>query len=225
MDKTLRMKIAVLGATGQTGQFLVNQALQQGHTVTAVVRNPGKLPIHHDNLKVVEADIFSADSLTSHFKGQDVIMSCLGFPTSIFSSVSGYTQSMQAMVSAMREARVNRIITMTSWYTEPNSGTNSPYLIRFLLLPMIRSVLTNMYEMEQFLQDTKDVTWTVVRPPGLKNLPASAQEFLTHEGYFVPQSSGQSAGGAVGRGDVARFMLSLVSSNAWVKRGVAITTK
>ncbi|XP_047197452.1 flavin reductase (NADPH)-like isoform X2 [Hippoglossus stenolepis] len=219
------MKIAVLGATGQTGQFLVNQALQQGHTVTAVVRNPGKLPIHHDNLKVVEADIFSADSLTSHFKGQDVIMSCLGFPTSIFSSVSGYTQSMQAMVSAMREARVNRIITMTSWYTEPNSGTNSPYLIRFLLLPMIRSVLTNMYEMEQFLQDTKDVTWTVVRPPGLKNLPASAQEFLTHEGYFVPQSSGQSAGGAVGRGDVARFMLSLVSSNAWVKRGVAITTK
>ncbi|CAB1458400.1 unnamed protein product [Pleuronectes platessa] len=219
------MKIAVLGATGQTGQFLVNQALQQGHTVTAVVRNPGKLAIHHDNLKVVEADIFSADSLKSHFKGQDVIMSCLGFPASFFSGVSGYTLSMKAMISAMREARVNRVITMTSWYTEPNSGTNSPYLIRFLLLPMIRSVLTNMYEMEQFLQKTEDVTWTVVRPPGLKNLAASAQEFLTHEGYFVPQSSGQPAGGAVGRGDVARFMLSLVSSNAWVKRGVAITTK
>nr|XP_019954570.1 PREDICTED: flavin reductase (NADPH)-like [Paralichthys olivaceus]XP_019954571.1 PREDICTED: flavin reductase (NADPH)-like [Paralichthys olivaceus] len=219
------MKIAVLGATGQTGQFLVNQALQQGHMVTAIVRNPGKLAIHHDNLKVVEADIFSADSLKSHFRGQDVIMSCLGFPTSFFSAVSGYTLSMKAMISAMREARVNRIITMTSWYTEPNSGTHSPYLIRFLLLPMIRSVLTNMYEMEQFLQKTEDVTWTVVRPPGLKNLPASAQEFLTHEGYFVPHSDGQPAGSAVGRGDVARFMLSLVSSNAWVKRGVAITTK
>ncbi|XP_019954570.2 flavin reductase (NADPH)-like [Paralichthys olivaceus] len=219
------MKIAVLGATGQTGQFLVNQALQQGHMVTAIVRNPGKLAIHHDNLKVVEADIFSADSLKSNFRGQDVIMSCLGFPTSFFSAVSGYTLSMKAMISAMREARVNRIITMTSWYTEPNSGTHSPYLIRFLLLPMIRSVLTNMYEMEQFLQKTEDVTWTVVRPPGLKNLPASAQEFLTHEGYFVPHSDGQPAGSAVGRGDVARFMLSLVSSNAWVKRGVAITTK
>ena len=41
---------------------------------------------------------------------------------------------------------------------------------------MIRSVLTNMYEMEQFLQTTKDVTWTVVRPPGLKNLPASGKD-------------------------------------------------
>ncbi|CAK6959713.1 flavin reductase (NADPH)-like [Scomber scombrus] len=178
------MKIAVLGATGQTGQYLVNQALQQGHTVTAIVRNPGKLAVHHDNLKVVEGDIFSEDSLKSHFKGQDVIMSCLGFPTSFFSGVTGYTLSMRAMVSAMRQTRVNRIITMTSWYTEPNSGTQSPYLIRFLLLPMIRSVLTNMFEMEQFLQKSDDINWTVVRPPGLKNLPASAQEFMTHEGYF-----------------------------------------
>lgn len=46
------MKITILGATGQTGQHLVNQALQQGHTVTAVVRNPGKIAVHHDNLKV-----------------------------------------------------------------------------------------------------------------------------------------------------------------------------
>lgn len=47
-----------------------------------------------------------------------------------------------------------------------------------------------------------------------------AQEFLTHEGYFVPDT-----GSSVGRGDVARFMLSLLSSNAWVKKGVAMTTK
>ncbi|XP_029135186.2 flavin reductase (NADPH) isoform X1 [Labrus bergylta] len=223
--QSLRMKIAVLGATGQTGQYLVNQALQQGHTVTAVVRNPARLTVHHDNLKVVEADIFSADSLKPHFKGQDVIMSCLGFPASFFSAVTGYTLSMKGVISAMQEARVSRIITMTSWYTEPDSGTKSSYLIRFLLLPMIRSVLTNMYEMEQILQKTGDINWTVVRPPGLKNLPASAQEFLTQEGYFVPDNSGNPVGSAVARGDVARFMLSLLNSNAWVKKGVAITTK
>uniref|UniRef100_A0A1A7X6X6 NAD(P)-binding domain-containing protein n=2 Tax=Iconisemion striatum TaxID=60296 RepID=A0A1A7X6X6_9TELE len=219
------MKIALLGATGQTGQYLVKQALEQGHTVTAIVRNPEKLTVHHDNLKVVKADIFSANSLKTHFKDQDVVMSCLGFPASFFSVVTGYTMSMAAVIGAMREARVNRVITMTSWYTEPNSGTQSSYLIRFLLLPMIRSVLNNMYEMESFLQETQDINWTVVRPPGLKNLPATAQEFLTHEGYFVPDSSGQPARSAVGRGDVARFMLSLLNNNAWVKQGVAITTK
>lgn len=56
-----------------------------------------------------------------------------------------------------------------------NSGTQSSYLIRFLLLPLIRSVLSNMYEMEQFLQKTEDINWTVVRPPGLKNLPATGK--------------------------------------------------
>ncbi|XP_013879667.1 flavin reductase (NADPH) [Austrofundulus limnaeus] len=219
------MKIALLGATGQTGQHLVRQALEQGHAVTAVVRNPEKLAVHHDNLKVVKADIFSADSLKTHFQDQDVVMSCLGFPASFFSGVTGYTASMSAVIGAMRQARVGRLITMTSWYTEPNSGAQSSYLIRFLLLPMIRSVLNNMYEMEHFLQKTEDISWTVVRPPGLKNLPASAQEFLTHEGYFVPGGGGQPARSSVGRGDVARFMLSLLNNNAWVKQGVAITTK
>lgn len=215
------MKIAVLGATGQTGQYLVSQALQSGHTVTAVVRDPGKITEKHDNLKVVEADIFSADSLKTHFQDQDAVMSCLGFPTSFFSVVTGYTQSMSAVVSAMRDAKVNQLIAMTSWYTEPNSGAQAPFLIRNLLLPMIRSVLSNMYEMEAALQTTDDISWTVVRPPGLKNLPATEKEFTTHEGYSVPDAVGNS----VGRGDVARFMLSLLHSNVWVKKGVAIHTK
>lgn len=57
------------------------------------------------------------------------------------------------------------------------------------------------------------------------HLCSTAQEFLTYEGYFVPDDNGHPAGSTVGRGDVARFMLSLLSSNAWVKRGVAMTTK
>uniref|UniRef100_A0A3Q2D4C1 NAD(P)-binding domain-containing protein n=1 Tax=Cyprinodon variegatus TaxID=28743 RepID=A0A3Q2D4C1_CYPVA len=184
------MKIALLGATGQTGQYLVKQALEQGHTVTAVVRNPAKLVVHHDNLKVIKTKPY-----------------CRTQKSPDFTEEKTYRKG-EACVS-----RTN---------TRANSGTQSPFLIRFLLLPMIRSVLSNMYEMERFLQKSEDINWTVVRPPGLKNLAASAQEFLTHEGYFVPDSGGQTA---VGRGDVARFMLSLLNSNAWVKKGVAITTK
>ncbi|XP_055056757.1 flavin reductase (NADPH) [Misgurnus anguillicaudatus] len=219
------MKIAVLGATGQTGQQLVFQALQQGHTVTAIVRNPAKLTVTHDNLKVVEADIFSEDGLKPHFKDQDAVLSCLGFPISFIYGVTGYTQSMKAAINAMRDVKVNRIITMTSWYTDPNSGTNASYLIRFMLLPMIRSVLSNMYEMETFLTQTDDINWTVVRPPGLKNIPTTANEFLTHEGYYVPDENGLPIGQTVSRGDVARFMLSLLNNNAWMKKAVAIITK
>lgn len=71
---------------------------------------------------MVEADVFSADSLKAHFQGHDVVMSCLGFSTSFFSAVTGYTLSMTAVVNAMKEAEVNRVIAMTSWYTERESN-------------------------------------------------------------------------------------------------------
>ncbi|XP_067894811.1 flavin reductase (NADPH)-like isoform X2 [Heterodontus francisci] len=166
------MKLSVLGATGQTGQFLVRQALEQGHVVKAVVRTPSKLTIQHDNLKVVEANIFSADSLVEHFNEQDVIISCLGFPISIFSRVTGYTESIKAIVAAMRAAKVTRIIAMTSWYTKPETSHQASWMLRWFLIPVIRNLLINMQEMENYLNDEcQDLNWTVVRPPELQNAP------------------------------------------------------
>lgn len=46
------MRLLVMGATGQTGKEVVRQALQDGHSVTAVVRSPEKVTETHDNLKV-----------------------------------------------------------------------------------------------------------------------------------------------------------------------------
>ena len=74
------MKLAVLGATGQTGKQLVQQALEDGHDVTAIVRTPSKLNIVHDRLIIVEGNIFSAEDLKKHFQNADVVMSTLGFP-------------------------------------------------------------------------------------------------------------------------------------------------
>ena len=48
-------------------------------------------------------------------------------------------------------------------------------MVRYVLLPLIRSVLTDMFHMETALQGVHDLNWTVVRPPGLQNLPASGR--------------------------------------------------
>ncbi|XP_048460085.1 uncharacterized protein At2g34460, chloroplastic-like [Rhincodon typus] len=166
------MKLLVLGAMGRTGQLLVRQALDQGHRVKAIVRTPSKLTIQHDNLKVVKANIFSADNLREHFSEQDAIMSCLGFPISIFSEVTGYTESIKAITLAMHEAKVTRIIAMTSWCTKRETLKEASWTIRWLLIPLIRKLLINMQEMENYLNnECQDLKWTVVRPPGLQNAP------------------------------------------------------
>ncbi|KAM8938735.1 flavin reductase (NADPH)-like [Pelodytes ibericus] len=220
------MKLTILGATGQTGLFLVNQALEQGHEVTALVRTVSKITLQHENLKVVEGNIFSSESLSEHLMGKDAVISCLGFPYSLLSSISGYTESMSAIVTAMRQSGVNRLVTMTSWYTDTSSAQNSSFFVRNMLIPLIRSVLNNMREMEQYLEkECSDINFTVVRPPGLQNNPVSGKEILTHEGYFVPDDKGYPLTNTVARGDVASFMLSTINDDHWTRKIIAMCCK
>ena len=52
LNTIMPMKIVVLGATSPSGKSLVQQALQRGHQVTVLVRNPDKVGASHENLKV-----------------------------------------------------------------------------------------------------------------------------------------------------------------------------
>jgi putative NADH-flavin reductase len=76
------MKVVVLGATGGTGTKLLEQCLERGHDVTAVARSPDKLDAlcqKQPRLRVVQADVLSADSLAPHVAHADVVISTLGF--------------------------------------------------------------------------------------------------------------------------------------------------
>ena len=53
------MKLTVVAATGGIGEQVLEQALAAGHEVTAVVRNPGRLPV--TSARVVAADLATAD--------------------------------------------------------------------------------------------------------------------------------------------------------------------
>ena len=72
------MKLLVFGATGGTGRRLVQQALQQGHVVTAFARDPEKIGLTDDNLRVVRGDILDPDSVETAVAGQDAVVSALG---------------------------------------------------------------------------------------------------------------------------------------------------
>ncbi|KAK3742381.1 hypothetical protein QZH41_002607 [Actinostola sp. cb2023] len=85
-------RLAVFGATGPTGVLAVKAALELGHHVTALVRNPDKLNgIKNDNLEVVKANIFEPDSIVPHLEGKDAIVSYLGaHNASIFNPTTFY---------------------------------------------------------------------------------------------------------------------------------------
>ncbi|CNJ20121.1 putative flavin reductase [Mycobacterium tuberculosis] len=80
------MKILVLGATGRTGHLFTQKALDEGHAVTAYVRNPDKartLLGTHPNLTITPGDLNDAERLAAASAGQDVMVSTLGQKASI----------------------------------------------------------------------------------------------------------------------------------------------
>ena len=72
------MRIAVFGATGATGRRVVEQALEAGHEVTALVRDPAALGVRHPRLEVVVGDIGQARRVEDVVRGQDAVISALG---------------------------------------------------------------------------------------------------------------------------------------------------
>ncbi len=73
------MNIAVLAATGPTGRQLVTQALNRGHIVTAISRNPHQLDIPAGPaLRHATADARDAATMAAALAGADAVVSALG---------------------------------------------------------------------------------------------------------------------------------------------------
>ncbi|MDR0700785.1 MAG: NAD(P)-dependent oxidoreductase [Tannerella sp.] len=68
-------KIVLIGASGFVGSAILNEALNRGIKVTAVVRNPEKIKISNPNLTIVKADVSDADKVAEIAKGSDAVIS------------------------------------------------------------------------------------------------------------------------------------------------------
>ena len=68
------LRILVYGATGKVGTHVVDEALERGHSVTAVSRDPSRIQQQHENLSAVTGDLLDSDSIASLVIDQDVII-------------------------------------------------------------------------------------------------------------------------------------------------------
>src|SRR6184192_2299753 len=109
------MKLLILGATGGTGRALLAQALAQGHFVTALARNPGKIKTVHTNLRVLRGDILDYASVETAVDGQDAVLSALG------SSIRWQMIVVAALAAnlLLREVHVSRLLACLIQYGAP----------------------------------------------------------------------------------------------------------
>ena len=68
-------KVVLIGASGFVGSALLNETLNRGFEVTAVVRHPEKIKIENESLKVTKADVSSLEEVYEVCKGSDAVIS------------------------------------------------------------------------------------------------------------------------------------------------------
>jgi Putative NADH-flavin reductase len=93
------MKVALIGASGNVGSRLLNELLSRGHEVTAVVRDPEKMPVR-EGVIVKRGDVNDGAAFSPLITGTDAVISATRFQTT----------DPHKFIEAVRHAAVPRLL-------------------------------------------------------------------------------------------------------------------
>jgi uncharacterized protein YbjT (DUF2867 family) len=109
-----QLKILVVGATGSIGRLVVNEALNKGHTVRALLRNPSKAKQLPTDVEIVAGDITIPETISSAVEGVDaIILTVNADGQGKAASEAVYYRGMRDILHALGE-RTMRIALMTT---------------------------------------------------------------------------------------------------------------
>jgi nucleoside-diphosphate-sugar epimerase len=220
------MNVLLLGGTGRTGGRVLQQLLDRGVRVRAVVRSAERLPAgvgDDTRLTVLEADLLSLsdEQVRQQVAGCDVVISCLGHVISaqgVFGAPRDLvSRSVERVYRAARElqpAEPVKLILMSSVSVNRPGGldTRRGRVERAVLWTM-RGLIPPARDNQRaadFLHDVIEsadtyVQWVAVRPDTLRE--GDVTEYALHEGLvhsmFRP--------GETNRANVAHFMCELAT--------------
>ncbi len=226
--------VLVVGASGATGRLLVQQLLDRGLNVKAIVRSPNGVPgifTSQGRLTVVQAgvlDLSDAD-LALHVAGCVAVASCLGHNLN-FRGIYGpphrlVTDAARRLCRAIQQNNPEQPVKYVLMNTTGNSNRDLPErisfgqkivigLLRLLLPPHVDNEKAADFLRVQVGQDDKFVEWVAVRPDNLID-----ETQMT--GYDVVPSPTRSAifdAGQTSRINVAHFMADLiVDDQVWAQ--------
>src|SRR5260370_8273316 len=105
------MKLAIFGAGGRTGIPLVQQGLEGGIVVGAIVRTPSKLSIRNERLTAVQGDVAHLADVERVVQGADAVLSVLGHVKG--SEPDILTQAIRNIITAMDKYDVKRLVSLS----------------------------------------------------------------------------------------------------------------
>ncbi|USG60590.1 SDR family oxidoreductase [Sneathiella marina] len=155
------MKVTIFGATGTIGRFLVDQALMQGHEVTAFTRSPDGIGQSADALHVFNGDVRDPVAVANAIEGQDAVICALGMP--LLNKEGLRATGTRNIVTAMETAGVKRFVCL-SGLGAGDSWSLLPWHYKYLIVPlMMRRLFKDHNAQEEYVRKSS-LDWIIARP-------------------------------------------------------------
>lgn len=205
------MRLLVIGATGALGRAVVGRALERGHQVSALVRNPDSadLPLE---AQAIHGDVLDPASMEPAVRGRAAVICALGTPSPRVATTL-LAQGTANLVAVMQQMHVPRLVCVTLLGVgESRANTALPY--RHLVLRVLAPMIPDKENQEQVVRDS-GLDWLLARPPTIVGFGSRKRARVIHEG----------AHGRVGlvvRGGLADLLVHAAESNQYVRQAIAV---
>jgi putative NADH-flavin reductase len=201
------MKLLIFGSTGSIGRQLVAQALEQGHTVTAFVRNPARVEIKHANLTTVQGDALDSASVEKAVEGQDAVLCSLG------AGAKGTIRSegTRNIVRAMERTDVRRFICQSTLGVGDSRGNLNFFWKHIMFGFLLRRAYADHVSQEDCVTQSQ-LDWTIVRPAAFTDGDRTGEY---RHGF---SGTARALKLKVARADVAEFMLKQLTDRTYLHK-------
>src|SRR4051794_29799351 len=159
------MNVTVFGATGGVGSQVVEQLRSRGHSVTALVRNPSKVPSSWgDDVTVVTGELNDAAAVDRAVQGADAVVSALGPSLDRKATGLPLVEGTRNIIEAMRRHGVRRYVgNGTPSVLDPREKpTWQTRLSTFMAKSFLRRAYDELVGMSDIVMGS-GLDWTIVR--------------------------------------------------------------
>lgn len=157
--------IILIGASGFVGSAILEEALNRGHKVTALVRNPEKIQVKNENLTVLAVDVTDVEALSKVVAGKDAVISAYnpgwGNPRLYEEILENYPK----IIEGVKKAGVQRLLVVGGagvLYVQPGVRLMDSGTLPAEWMPAVNG------EGELFLNvlsKDNDIDWVYFAPP------------------------------------------------------------
>lgn len=158
--------VVLIGASGYVGNAILNELLDRGHRVTAIVRNALKIKTSSPNLEVKEIDVEDTSSMIEALKGTDAVISAYNPGWSNPNMYEDTLRIYPEILDAVRKSGVKRLLIVGgagSLFVKPGLRLVDTGTLPEAWLPGVKS-------MAEFFLDTlvneKELDWVFFSPAG-----------------------------------------------------------